>query len=168
MFILTLKIIPWDLKREGRKGRKGRLPARVTAAGCVRDRSVPRKLRFFFRNRVPGQPRALNTAARFSHALLRNYRCQDYREGRPRLLFCGRICWTHPRGPRFRLASCVYDSVASERLTLPSQLCSSREKFLYENILSEVWYFYAELITQRLTVKNYFVKRSDNSRLRGT
>ena len=37
----------------------------------------------------PG-PKRSNHAGGFSHALMRNYRCRDYREGRARLLFCGR------------------------------------------------------------------------------
>lgn len=49
-------------------------------------------------------------ASGFSHAFLRNYRCQDYREGRLlRLLFCSRIWWTPAPGTA-NIWPRVYDS----------------------------------------------------------
>lgn len=57
------------------KKRKKNRKRKVGAAGYVRD--PERKLRFFF-----SRPCTFEPASGFSHAFLRNYRCQDYREGR--------------------------------------------------------------------------------------
>lgn len=45
-------------------------------------------------------PKRSSHAVGFSHALTRNYRCRDYREGRARLLFCGRALNRWPRATR--------------------------------------------------------------------
>ena len=114
------KTISQDVKKKKKKKTKKRSRKRRLGEGNLELQprgvyAIPkRKLRFFFRAAVFSLDRpelGPYYALGFSHALLRNYRCQDYREGRLRLLFCGRICRTAPGpGQDFGSASRVYDS----------------------------------------------------------
>lgn len=69
-------------------------------------------------------PKRSNHAGRFSHALMRNYRCRDYREGRARLLFCGRARWLTLGGDEeiFKNLANAFPISAPAGIGLPSSL----------------------------------------------
>lgn len=119
----------------GKRRRQGMLVGRfeLLAAGRMDDRieSVRENYNSLFRaspfSRQPTTdscPKRSNHAGRFSHALMRNYRCRDYREGRARLLFCGRARsdW-RPRATKiFRNLVNAFPISAPVGIGLPSSL----------------------------------------------